>query len=261
MFSTAPDRAQVVDKKAEACVLCHASEQPLVRVETPSRARVFRGADGAPDARDDHPDLQRAGVQHRRLPRASRDAERPRRPRRRPRPRPRRPAGARTSSRTALLASRLEVLLIVGLRRRSSSRRSSRGRSTGSSRRTRRSAAMDLDHPIEIASSRRALGARALVQRDARAARGGDGRDQPRFTRSLEAKVEERTEQLRPAHQKLMQADRLASLGQLAASVAHEINNPLSGRPQPLDAHAADPEGGRRPAGAGGRVPRATSSR
>jgi len=45
----------------------------------------------------------------------------------------------------------------------------------------------------------------------------------------LEAKVDERTRQLKEAHQRLMQADRLASLGQLAASVAHEINNPLSG--------------------------------
>jgi two-component system, NtrC family, sensor kinase len=46
---------------------------------------------------------------------------------------------------------------------------------------------------------------------------------------TLESKVEERTEQLQAAHRKLLQADRLASLGQLAASVAHEINNPVSG--------------------------------
>lgn len=46
---------------------------------------------------------------------------------------------------------------------------------------------------------------------------------------TLESKVVERTEQLRAAHRKLLQADRLASLGQLAASVAHEINNPISG--------------------------------
>jgi two-component system NtrC family sensor kinase len=49
------------------------------------------------------------------------------------------------------------------------------------------------------------------------------------FTQHLEAKVEERTIQLKAAHQRLVQSDRLASLGQLAASVAHEINNPLSG--------------------------------
>jgi len=45
----------------------------------------------------------------------------------------------------------------------------------------------------------------------------------------LEAKVAERTAQLQHAQKRLLQADRLASLGQLAASVAHEINNPLSG--------------------------------
>ena len=39
----------------------------------------------------------------------------------------------------------------------------------------------------------------------------------------------ERTAQLQQAQRRLLQADRLASLGQLAASVAHEINNPLSG--------------------------------
>jgi two-component system NtrC family sensor kinase len=46
---------------------------------------------------------------------------------------------------------------------------------------------------------------------------------------NLESKVIRRTEQLRAAQGKLLQADRLASLGQLAASVAHEINNPISG--------------------------------
>jgi two-component system NtrC family sensor kinase len=50
-----------------------------------------------------------------------------------------------------------------------------------------------------------------------------------RFTQSLEGKVEERTEQLKVAHQKLLKSHRLASLGQLSASVAHEINNPVSG--------------------------------
>ena len=46
---------------------------------------------------------------------------------------------------------------------------------------------------------------------------------------TLESKVDERTKQLQTAQRKLIQADRLASLGQLAASVAHEINNPVSG--------------------------------
>ena len=41
--------------------------------------------------------------------------------------------------------------------------------------------------------------------------------------------MEERTQQLKAAQKKLLQSDRLASLGQLSASVAHEINNPVSG--------------------------------
>lgn len=48
-------------------------------------------------------------------------------------------------------------------------------------------------------------------------------------TEDLELKVKERTKQLEVAHQKLLQSDRLASLGQLSATVAHEINNPISG--------------------------------
>ena len=46
---------------------------------------------------------------------------------------------------------------------------------------------------------------------------------------TLETKVDERTRQLQVAQRKLVQSDRLATLGQLAASVAHEINNPVSG--------------------------------
>jgi two-component system NtrC family sensor kinase len=49
------------------------------------------------------------------------------------------------------------------------------------------------------------------------------------FTEGLEMKIKQRADQLKVAHQKLLQSDRLASLGQLSASVAHEINNPVSG--------------------------------
>lgn len=47
--------------------------------------------------------------------------------------------------------------------------------------------------------------------------------------KTLEQKVNERTNELQNIQNKIMQTDRLASIGQLAAGVAHEINNPLGG--------------------------------
>ncbi len=49
------------------------------------------------------------------------------------------------------------------------------------------------------------------------------------WARTLEDRVQRKTEELSRAQQQMIQAEKLTSLGKLAAVVAHEINNPLSG--------------------------------
>jgi len=49
------------------------------------------------------------------------------------------------------------------------------------------------------------------------------------WSQQLEYKVQKKSEELGLAQHELMHVERLASLGKLSSSVAHEINNPLSG--------------------------------
>ncbi len=49
------------------------------------------------------------------------------------------------------------------------------------------------------------------------------------WSKQLEYKVQRKSEELSSVHNELIQIERIASLGKLSASVAHELNNPLSG--------------------------------
>ena len=226
MFSTASDVGRQVDKRAEACFLCHAESTPLVRVDVPTRARIFRGEDGrrrlamvtpiyneracSEAVCHAHPPEKKVlGVLDVGLSLGEVDAEL-----------------WRIRLRVVLVVI-LEVVLI-GLFIVYFSKRF-----VGSPIRqliegTRRVSSMELDQPIVTqAGGEMAQLARAFDDMRIRLKESMEALNQ--LTRTLEARVEDRTRQLQRTQQKLIQSDRLASLGRLSATVAHEINNPLSG--------------------------------
>ncbi len=226
MFSTSLGDSGSVDKDAEACFICHASDRPLVKVDVPSRARVFYGSDGqrvlgmvTPIYNESacsiaechaHPAaMQVLGVLDVTLELGTVDHEIA-------------AIQTRVFGISAVLIVLLASVIILFTRRYISKplQKLIEG--------TRAVSAMKLDTPVRIDSSEE-LGELALAFDTMRIRLKEAITQLSDSAQTLETKVQERTEQLQVAHQKLLQSDRLASLGQLSASVAHEINNPLSG--------------------------------
>jgi two-component system NtrC family sensor kinase len=57
-----------------------------------------------------------------------------------------------------------------------------------------------------------------------------EARDQrERWTQTLEEEIAKKTEEIQRTHSSMLQTEKLASLGRMAAGIAHEINNPLTG--------------------------------
>jgi two-component system NtrC family sensor kinase len=228
MYSTSGGEADThVDQRAEMCLVCHDSQRPKERVDVKSRVRIFRNPRGARTlamvtpiynepacsnaACHAHPaQIKVLGVLDVALSLDSVDRE-----------------VADVQLRTFLVTG-IEILLIsifiiyftryfVGI----PIEKLIEG--------TKAVSEMDLDKPIDILHTSEELDELGHSFNIMRERLRGAVAEINQFTQNLETKVEERTNQLKAAHQKLMQTDRLASLGHLAASVAHEINNPVSG--------------------------------
>jgi two-component system NtrC family sensor kinase len=93
---------------------------------------------------------------------------------------------------------------------------------------TRRVARAQLDQEIRV-DDRGELGVLAASFNEMTRALSRVEGDLKALNVELEQKVEDRTADLRRAQAALVQTEKLSSLGQLSASIAHEINNPLAG--------------------------------
>jgi two-component system NtrC family sensor kinase len=93
---------------------------------------------------------------------------------------------------------------------------------------TDRVAVGDLDYKISIKSNDE-LGnlARSFNRMTAKLQRANAEIND--WTKTLEERVDKKTAQLEQAHEHVLRIEKLASIGKLAAIVAHEINNPLAG--------------------------------
>ncbi|OGB41623.1 MAG: hypothetical protein A2461_05070 [Burkholderiales bacterium RIFOXYC2_FULL_59_8] len=86
----------------------------------------------------------------------------------------------------------------------------------------------DLDQPIPVRSADE-FGRVAGSFNDMTAALSHARADLNELIQELESKVEERSRELLAARAEVAQGEKLASIGVLAAGIAHELNNPLTG--------------------------------
>jgi len=224
--SAARETGSKVDRQAEACYVCHAAAQPLSAVPTAERARIYRKADGhrvmglinpipndtACSQASCHAHASTTsvlGILDVQMSLAALDAEAA--------------AAGRRNVGLAVAVVLLSMVLLAVIVYRAvhlPARQLRRG--------TERLAAGDLS--VEIALRRNdELGLLAKsFNRMARSLRDADAelRD---WSRTLEDRVRQKTSELEGLNAQLIQVEKAASLGRMAATVAHELNNPLSG--------------------------------
>ena len=224
--TNAAEQNHVVDKSAEACYACHAQSQPLARLDRPDRFRIYRNAAGtrvlgiitpienqaacSNASCHAHPaEQQILGVLDTNLSLAKADVQLAESSQR---------MIAYTACALLLIAllSWFFVWEVVG--------RPVKALERG----TERLAAGDLGYQIDV-RSKDEIGELAHSFNAMSSQLKTEHNENVAWTRTLEQRVEHKTRELKRAHEHALHTEKMASIGKMAAVLAHEINNPLSG--------------------------------